>query len=331
MDPRTKQTKTKTVNSKGKGRKPIGRRSNLSAPTAKTARTPPRRIDIQVEHVLTGPPSIHPSDSEHPPHPPQQYAHPGYLPHPPQRHKPPAYSRHLPPSYATREEIHSGAYADDYPGAYPDFHRLGGIYPPPPPPPSVSAIDYLRGTMPPPEFPSQTAAYNAVVGMLSPLGQYPGIQPPSYQSFLQPPILQLPVYSIGHIFPPQYSPSFQSLYQPQPTADQQLLPYTEFPLAVDSSYPGLFELPMKQNNESEATAGSALPSNTMSMAETTRKFDEILGKRADQRTEEENRFREEHLIARQIEHTRDAADLKRRRLSDRKRKKKTSSHTEESP
>jgi hypothetical protein len=186
----------------------------------------------------------------------------------------------------------------------------------PPPPSSAGEFDYLRGTMPPLEYPLETAAY-PVVGMLPSHGQYPGMQQPMYQSFLQPPILQFPVYSIGHIYPPQaYPPSFQSLYQP--TADQQLLHYTDFPTSVDSSFPGLFELPTKQNNESEeAMAGSTPALHTMSLADATRKFDEILGKRADQRTEEEKKFREEHLAARQSVHTRDAIDRKRRRQMDR--------------
>jgi hypothetical protein len=133
-----------------------------------------------------------------------------------------------------------------------------------------------------------------------------------YQSYLQPPILQLPVYSIGHIYPPQYSSSFQSLYQPQPTAEQQLLQYTGFP-PVESSCPGLLELPTRQKNESEATAGSTLPLHGLSLADTTRKLDEILGKRADQRTDEEKKFREDHLAARQSVHAMDATDRERRR------------------
>jgi hypothetical protein len=225
---------------------------------------------------------------------------------------PPTYSRHLSPSYAATEQMRSEAHAGDYRGAYPDFQRPGGICPLPPPPSADEIIDYYRSTMPPPEYPPQAAAY-PLVGMLPPLGQYPGLQ-----SFLQPPILQLPVYSIGHIYPPQYSPSLQSLYQTQPTADQHLLQYTEFPMPVGSTYPGLFELSTKQNNEPDATLfGSTLRSHTPSLAEATRRFDEILGKRADQRTEEEKKFREEHLAARQSVHARDAIDRKRRRQMDR--------------
>jgi hypothetical protein len=188
---------------------------------------------------------------------------------------------------------------------------------PPPPPSSAGEFDYLRGTMPPPEYPLETAAY-PVVGVLPSHGHYPGMQQPMYQSFLQPPILQLPVYSIGHIYPPQYQPSYQSLYQPQPTAEQQLLQYAGLLTPVESSFPGLFELPTKQNKESEeAMAGSTQSLHSMSLADATRKFDEILGKRADQRTEEEKKFREEHLAARQSVHTRDAIDRKRRRQMDR--------------
>jgi hypothetical protein len=136
-----------------------------------------------------------------------------------------------------------------------------------------------------------------------------------YQSYVQQPIMQLPVYSMGHIYPPQYLPPFQSLYQaqPQPTAEQQLLQYTEYPMPADYSCPGLFELPTKQKNESEATAGSTIPSQGLSLADTTRKLDEILGKRADQRTNEEKKFREDHLAARQSVHALDANDRERRR------------------
>jgi hypothetical protein len=220
---------------------------------------------------------------------------------------PPAYAQHLPPSYAATEETHSEAYVDDYPGAYPALQRPGGMYPPPPPHPSAGEIEYLRSTMAPSEYPLQTAAY-PVAGMLPSLGQYPGMQPPMYQSYLQPPV---PVYSIGHIYPPQYSPSFQSLYQPQPTAEQYLPQYTEYAMPVDVSCPGLLELSTKQKDESEATAGSSL--DGLSMADTNRKLDEILGKPADQRTEEEKKFREDHLAARQSVHARDATDRERRR------------------
>jgi hypothetical protein len=131
-----------------------------------------------------------------------------------------------------------------------------------------------------------------------------------------------------------YPPPLQSPYQPHqwasavaslPTADQY---YSALQTPVEPSCPGLLELPTKQKNESEATAGSTIPSQGLSLADTTRKLDAILGKRADQRTEDENRFREEHLAARQSVHTRDAADRKRRRL---RGKEKLSSRTEESP
>jgi hypothetical protein len=262
------------------------------------------------QHRYPYPPPTYPG---YPP-PPSLQKHniyPGCPPHPSQHRGPPAYSRHLPHSYAATEEMRIEAFADDYPGAS-VFQRPGGIYPIPAPPSIDEIIDYYRGTMPPPEYPSQIAAY-PLVGILPPLGQYPGLQSFLQPPILQPPILQLPVYSIGHIYPPQYSPLLQSLYQPQQTADQHLLQYTEFPMALDSSCPGLLELPTKQNNESEATAASTIPSNTMSMAETTRKLDEILGKRAEERTEEEKKFREEHLAARQSVHARDATDRERRR------------------
>jgi hypothetical protein len=136
-----------------------------------------------------------------------------------------------------------------------------------------------------------------------------------YQSYLQPPMLQLPVYSIGHIYPPQYSPSFHSLYQPQPqpTAEQQLLHYTEYAMPAESSLPGLFELSTRQTNEYEATFGPQVPSHGLSLADATRKLDEILGKPSDQRTEEEKKFREDHLAARQNVHAMDATDRERRR------------------
>jgi hypothetical protein len=305
MDPKTKRTKAKTMSSTGKGRKPNGRRSNTSESNAKSARTPPRRIDIQVKHVLA---SMHSSQQAYPGHPPPspQHAHPGY-PH----RKPPAYSQHLPSPYAATGEIHSKTFADDYPGAYPDFQRPGGVYIPPL---SAREIDYHQITNS-----LQTAASYPLVGMLPSLGQYPGTQPPIYPSYLQPPILQLPVYSIGHIYQPPYSPSFQSLYQPQPqpTAEQQLLQYIEYSMPADSSCPGLFELPTRQNNEYETMFGPQLPSHGLSLADATRKFDEILGKRADQRTDEEKKFREDHLAARQSVHVRDATDRKRRRQMDR--------------
>jgi hypothetical protein len=244
----------------------------------------------------------------YPPHPSQQHAYPG-SPVPSQHRRPPAYAQHLPPSSAATEEIHSEAFVDAYPGAYPDLQRPGGMYLPPL---SAREIDYQRVANS-----LETAAY-PVVGMLPSLGQYPGMQPSMYQSYLQPPsILQLPVYSIGHIYPPQYSPSFQSLYQPQPTAEQYLPQYTDYSMPVDTTCPGLLELPTKQNDDSEAMFGSPLPSHGLSLADATRKFDEILGKRADQRTEEEKKFREEHLKARQSVHTRDATDRKRRRQMDR--------------
>jgi hypothetical protein len=241
-------------------------------------------------------------DHRHPTHPPpssQQHAYSGYPPHPSQHGRPSAYSQHLPPSYAAAEEIRSEALASDYPGVYPDFQR-------PPPAPSAAEIEY--------EYQIKAASY-PLVSMMPSLGQYPGMQPSMYQPYLQPPILQLPVYSIGHIYPtPQYSPSFQSLYQqPQPTVEQQLLQYSEYPMPADSSCPGLLELPTKQKHESEATAGSTIPLQGLSLADTTRKLDEILGKRADQRTEEEKKFREDHLAARQSVHAMDATDRERRR------------------
>jgi hypothetical protein len=159
----------------------------------------------------------------------------------------------------------------------------------------------------------QTTAY-PLVGMLPSPGQYSGMQPPMYQSYLQPPILQWPVYSIGHMYPPQYSSSFQSLYhQPQAQPEQHRLQYTEFPVPVDSTCPGLFELPTRQNNEYEAKFGPSLSSQGLSLADANRKFDEILGKRADQRTDEEKKFREDHLAARQSVHAMDATDRERRR------------------
>jgi hypothetical protein len=252
-------------------------------------------------------------DQRHPALPPpssQQHANPGHPIHPSQARRPPAYA----PSYAATEEIRPEGLADDYSRAYPDFQRPEGMYLPPPAP-SPGGIEYLRGTIPPSEYQLKTASY-PLVGMVPSIGQYPGMQPPMYQSYLQPPILQLPVYSIGHIYPPQYSSSFQSLYQqqqPQPTAEQQhLMQYTGYP-PVDSSCPGLLELPTRQKNESEAIAGSTLPSHGLSLADTTRKLDEILGKRADQRTEEEKKFREDHLAARQSVHAMDATDRERRR------------------
>jgi hypothetical protein len=264
---------------------------------------------------------MHPSQQHaypvYPPHPLRQHAYPPYPHHPSQHRRPPAHLRHLPPSYAVTEEANSEvAYADDYyPGAYPDFPPREGTYPPPSPP-FAGEFDYHRSVIPPPQYPLDTAAYS-VLGVLPPHGQYPGMQPPMYQSYVQPPILQLPVYSIGHIYPPQYPPqylpSFQSLYQPQPTVEQQLLHYTELPTPVDSTCPGLLELATKQNDESEAGASSTLPSHTLSLADTTRKLDQILGKRADQRTEEEKEFREYHLAARQSVYTRDAIDRDRRR------------------
>jgi hypothetical protein len=275
----------------------------------------------------------------------QQHEYPGYPAHPSQYRRPPAYSRHLPSSDAVTEETESEAYADDYPGAFPDFPPPEEKYPPPPPA-SAGEVDYHRGERPPSDYPLEAAAY-PVVGVLPSHGQYPGMQQPMYQSFLQPPILQLPVYSIGHIYPPQYQPQYppqylpqyspqyppqyapqyvpqysaaqyESLYQTQLAADQQLLQYTEVPTSVDSNCPGLLELPTKGKDESEAVAvavadDSTLPSHTMSLADTTRKLDEILGKRADQRTEEEKKFREDHLAARQSVHTRDAIDRDRRR------------------
>jgi hypothetical protein len=259
-------------------------------------------------------------DERHPALPPpssQQHANPGHPTHPLQARRPLAYSQHLPPSFAATEEIRPEALADDFSRAYTAFQRPEGMYLPPPAP-SPGGIEYLRGTMPPSEYQLKTSSY-PLVGMVPSLGhQYPGMhQSPMYQSYLQPPILQLPVYSIGHIYPPQYSSSYQSLYQqpqPQPTAEQQhLMQYTGYP-PMDSSCPGLLELPTRQKNDSEATAGStSLPSHGLSLADTTRKLDEILGKRADQRTEEEKKFREDHLAARQSVHAMDATDRERRR------------------
>jgi hypothetical protein len=275
------------------------------------------------------PPQQHRYPAYSPP-PLQQNEYPGHPAHPSQHRRPPAYSRHLPPSDAVTEETESEAYADDYYEAYSDFPPLEGKYPPPPLA-SGSEFDYHRGAMPPHEYPLETAAY-PVVGVLPSHGQYPGMQQPMYQSFLQPPILQLPVYSIGHIYPPQYQPQYPPQYLPQyatqyppqyatqyeslyqATLDQQLLQYAEYATPVDSNCPGLLELPTKEIDESEAvTDDSTLPSQTMSLADTTRKLDEILGKRADQRTEEEKKFREDHLAARQSVHTRDAIDRDRRR------------------
>jgi hypothetical protein len=253
---------------------------------------------------------MHSSQQAYPGYPPppssQQHAHPGYP-----LYKPLAYSpHHLPSHYAATEETHSEAFADDHPGAYPDFQRLGEIYIPLP---SAREIDYHQLTNS-----LQTASY-PLASMLPSFGQYPGMQPSMYQSYLQPPMLQLPVYSIGHIYPPQYPPSFQSLYQPQaqPTAEQQLLHYTEYAMPAESSLPGLFELSTRQTNEYEATFGPQVPSHGLSLADATRKFDEILGKRADQRTDEEKKFREDHLAARESVHVRDASDRKRRRQMDR--------------
>ena len=84
-------------------------------------------------------------------------------------------------------------------------------------------------------------------------------------------------------------------------------------MPAESSCPGLLELPTRQKNESEATSGSTIPSLGLSLADTTRKLDEILGKRADQRTDEEKKFREDHLAARQSVHAMDATDRERRR------------------
>lgn len=250
--------------------------------------------------------------TKHPAYPPpssQPHTHSGYPLYASQDRGPPATSQHLPSSHAATEELDSEAFARDYAGAHPGYQQPGVAYPPPPSP-STGEGEYLRGTMPHMEYPEKTASH-PLVGMIPSLGQYPGMQPPMFQSYMQPTII--PLYSIRHVYQPQYASSFQSLYQPQPTADQHLSQYTEFPYPVDSSCPGLLQLPTKPNNESEATAGSTLPLYSLSMADKNRKLDEILGKRADQRTEEEKKFREDHLAARQSVHAMDASDRERRR------------------
>jgi hypothetical protein len=217
--------------------------------------------------------------------------------------------------------MNSASYADDYPEVYSDFPRPGMMSPPH----STTAIDY-RSTLPlDPQlgYLPHATAYPRV-DTLPPIWRYPQMQhlpswqPPFYQPLLQPPALQQPTYSTG----PMFQPPLRSPYQPLQwantassllTAEQQLLYYSALTMPVDSTCPGLLELPSKLENESETTAGSTLPSHTLSLADTNRKFDEILGKRADQRTEEEKKFREDHLAARQSVHTRDAIDRDRRR------------------
>jgi hypothetical protein len=218
-----------------------------------------------------------------------------------------------------------------------DYHRVtnsmkNATYP--------ATIDRHNTPLPEPQSPYLPyATVDPSVDVLPPTGRYPPMQqPPSrYAPMQQPPSRQPPFYQ-PHVLPPSVQPPMfsnigytlyphplQSTYQPQhwTSAAASLL-------TADQYYSALQIPPLESEipNESEATAHSSLPSHAPpSLADTSRKLDAILGKRADQRTEDENRFREEHLAARKSVHARDAADCKRRRLRDQKKK---ASRTEES-
>jgi hypothetical protein len=331
MEPIIKSTGKNIAGSKRKGSEPNGRIHSSSV--AKAAHIPEQRIDERSRSVMMGSPPLQPSPNHLPPTSRSQ----------PSQQRPPLASRPShPPSYAAAEETvvlsPGGAYIPPLSAREIDYHRVtnslkNAAYP--------AAIDHHNAPPPEPQpvYLLQATAYPSVDG-LPPTGRYPPTQQPQsrqlpfYQPFVQPPSVQLPMYSnIGYTM---YPPPSQSTYQPlqwasavssHPTADQY---YSALSMPVDSAWLGPLGLPSRLGAESEATSRSTLPSHTPSLADTTRKLDAILGKRADQRTEEENRFREEHLAARQSVHTRDAADLKLWRLSGRE-KEKVSSRTEESP
>jgi hypothetical protein len=320
MDPRNKSTRNNDVGSKKKKCEP--KESIHSATAAKATHTPAQMIDthsINVNIMMSSPP-LQPSPN---------HLLPTYRSQPSQQRAPPASWLHYPSSYtAAHEEMNSASYADDYPEVYSDFPQAGVMYPPH----SAAAVDN-HNTLPldPQLVYLPHATVYPSVDSLPQIGRHPQLQhlpswqPSFYQPLVQPPTLQQPTYSNGQMFRPPLRPPYQPLQWASAapsllTAEQQLLYYSALTMPVDSTCPGLLELPTKKlENESDTTAGSTLSTRTLSLADTNRKFDEILGKRADQRTEEEKKFREEYLAARQSVHARDATDRKRRRLSDREK------------
>jgi hypothetical protein len=328
MDPRIKSTGKNSTVSKRKGSEPNGSIHSGTVAKAAHTHTPAQRIDEQSSSVTM----ISLPQQPSPNHLPPTYRS--------QQRAPPASRPHHPSSHATVEEIDvpapGGAYVPPLSAREMDYHRVtkslkDAAYP--------AAID--RHNTPPPQpqpaYLPQATAYPSVdvlppTGGYPPMQQPPSRQPPLYQPHVQPPSIQPPMYSNNGYT--MYPPPSQSTYQPQhwasavaslPTAEQY---FSALQIPVESSWSGFPGLPRRQNNVSEATARSSPPLHGPSLADTTRKLDAILGKRADQRTEDENRFREEHLATRQNVHTRDAADRKRRRLRD---QEKVSSRTEESP
>jgi hypothetical protein len=358
MEPIIKSTGKNVAGSKRKGGEPSDRIHSSSVPEA--APTPVQMMGEQSKSDMMGSAPLEPLPNHLPPTSRSQ---------PSQQRPPPASRPHRLPSYTTAEETvvrsPEGAYIPPLSAREIDYHRVTSslknaaytaavdhhnIPPLEPQPVGLPEATVYPGVgqYPPTQQPQsrqppfrqpfvQQPSFQLPGGdVLPPTGQYPSTQqpqsrqPPFYQPFIQQPSFQLPMYSNNNMYPPQstYQPmQWASAVSSLPTADQH---YSALSMPTGSAWLGPSGLPSRLGAESETTSRSTLPSQTPSLADTSRKLDAILGKRADQRTEEENRFREEHLAARQIEHTRDAADLKRRRLSDRK-KKKASTRTEESP
>jgi hypothetical protein len=158
--------------------------------------------------------------------------------------------------------------------------------------------------------------------------QYPPELPPQYLAALQsqshyppehlmsaapPPQPQYlaPVQAHSH-YPPERLTSAAS--QLQSAAGHQLLQYTAPSMPSYSDFPGLFELtPSGQPGGAQYDEYEDAPSDIPSLADTTRKLDDILGKRPQDRTEEEIKFRDEHLAARGRRHETDAMHRERRR------------------
>jgi hypothetical protein len=323
MDRIKKHTRTNAEGSKGTEREPNG--STLSGPAGKRARSPTRRIDNRIKHVVMGPSSSDVPPARRP-QPAQPYAPPTYWP------------RSYLPSDAAPPVMSSAT--DDYPSGYPSFPLANMLYPQPP----VVGVDYYGSTLNPESrsvYLPHATSY-PVVGVLPSLVQYsPAMQHPLsqhphslHQPPSNPPLIELPIYSLGQIYQPKYPPELPPQYlaplqsqlhypperlasaasQLQSAAGHQLLQYTLPSMSAYSNGTGHFELPSWQPGSALHDEYEDAPSDIPSLADTTRKLDEILGKRPEHRTEEENKFREDHLAARGRMHETDAMHRKRRRL-----------------
>jgi hypothetical protein len=361
MEPIIKSTGKNVAGSKRKGGEPSDRIHSSSVP--KAAHALAQRIDEQSRSVMMGSATLEPSPNHFPPtsrsQPSQQRPPPAacnaaeetVIRSPEGAYIPPLSAREM-DYHRVTNSLKNAAYT-----AAVDHHNIPSLEPQSEYLPQATAYPGVNGLPSTGQYPStqqpqlrQPPFYQPSVQQpsvqlsggdaLPPTGQYPPTQqpqsrqPPFYQPFVQQPSFQLPMYNnIGYtMYPPPLQSTYQSMQWASavssfPTVDQH---YSTLSMPVDSAWLGPLGLQSRIGAESDTTSRSTPSSHTPSLADTSRKLDAILGKRADQRTEEENRFREEHLAARQIEHARDAADLKRRRLSDRKKKKKALSRTEES-